>query len=734
MEIYTACEALLRTAAGTPESITALASQMVAAEFDTKSTARAAALASLHGLATAKVGCLSPAVGVLSPGLCAALGSSKSELRCSAALLVKLMAADSPGVGDAFAGVTADLAAALAGCVGGSDVRVQVDALNAVAALAALAPTAEAATALLDLAVGVSSTNAECVAAALRTASGIVALYGRSGHAYLGGVSPKTAQVLTQLLEGLKHDVAAVRATAIDALAAVAADSASGTVDLSSVAGPASSALSGLLQGSSEQTDRRRLVRALAAMAKTHAAAMDGASLLGVAGPLAGGADLQVSATVLELCGSLLLAEPKLAKEVQAQVWGSAFALLNNPALNATARDSVKDFCVSVVTVGASGFGFGFILSACTAGAKGKKVGARTAGAEIARHALKSLGVCIGAMAAAVPKESAAAASGFVKSLGAGKKVNAGDQTWTCEDSAVAEVVLALRSLGGMGAAGVDLSGDAALQAAVLECLEKHTSAEIRTAATDCLTSLCLGNVAAFSPFLAKAAQGGDTPAARGLQARVLQAVRELTMQAVGQLDRGLFVPILLQAANSPSPEVRLGVGQCLGNMMSDDGAIADFQARATGSKDGAEKQTIVTAMLHALKAGVEFDLAPFLALVDDDDLGVKEACLSLLNSAIRVRPAVALPLLSTHLEQVYKCARFYSNLVQVVDLGGMKHLVDRGLGLRRTAFEVLEALIFDGGEVSDVAERDLAAFIETVAQGYARPFRSPELRRLACS
>ena len=42
--------------------------------------------------------------------------------------------------------------------------------------------------------------------------------------------------------------------------------------------------------------------------------------------------------------------------------------------------------------------------------------------------------------------------------------------------------------------------------------------------------------------------------------------------------------------------------------------------------------------------------------------------------------------------------------------------------------------LIFDGGEVSDVAERDLAAFIETVAQGYARPFRSPKLRRPARS
>ena len=71
-------------------------------------------------------------------------------------------------------------------------------------------------------------------------------------------------------------------------------------------------------------------------------------------------------------------------------------------------------------------------------------------------------------------------------------------------------------------------------------------------------------------------------------------------------------------------------------------------------------------------------------------------------------------------LEQVYACAQFYSNLVQVVELGGMKHLVDRGLGVRSAAFEVLEALIVSdsGGNISELVEKDLSKFMTTVAQG----------------
>jgi hypothetical protein len=126
--------------------------------------------------------------------------------------------------------------------------------------------------------------------------------------------------------------------------------------------------------------------------------------------------------------------------------------------------------------------------------------------------------------------------------------------------------------------------------------------AEIRTAATDCVSSICLGNLPAFTPMLAAVLKGGDTSLSRGLQARVLQALKELAVQASGQINRSVFVPVLLEAATSESAEVRLGVGQCLGNMMTDATAVSDFEARAKASTDGAVTQTIVTAMQSALR------------------------------------------------------------------------------------------------------------------------------------
>ena len=43
------------------------------------------------------------------------------------------------------------------------------------------------------------------------------------------------------------------------------------------------------------------------------------------------------------------------------------------------------------------------------------------------------------------------------------------------------------------------------------------------------------------------------------------------------------------------------------------------------GSEDDAIKQTAISAAQSALRADVEFDLAPFLQLVGDADLGVRE-------------------------------------------------------------------------------------------------------------
>jgi hypothetical protein len=47
-----------------------------------------------------------------------------------------------------------------------------------------------------------------------------------------------------------------------------------------------------------------------------------------------------------------------------------------------------------------------------------------------------------------------------------------------------------------------------------------------------------------------------------------------------------------------------------------------------------------------------------------------------------------------------------------------MKHLVDRGLGVRSAAFEVVEALMIDDGGIAELVEQDIENFIVTAGQG----------------
>lgn len=712
MQIYSACKALL-CASGSPETIAAFVDNVVTTDFASKTNARVYALAALRSLAMEREGCLIASAGVMCPGLCCVLGSTNSELRAAASGLVQVMIPSSLSEEQrgALASQVSALASALATCVQGSDGRVQVSALDSIASLAGACADETQAAALFEIASeGLTAEHSkECVGAAIRATSRIVALHGG-----MSAVTLKVKPFLERLQQCLDGDDT-VRMTATDAVSIIASET-NGSALLAEATGPLSAKLVALLPATRDQMQRRRIVGALAAIGQMNAAGIDGTSTLPVVAPLVGPADIQLSAKVLQLCGSLLGSTPGIGPDLKRLVWPATFELLKNPSLNESARAHLVGFCGSVAQANTPEFGFEFVLDVCVSGVAGKKVSSASSDSEIARYALKSLGACIGAMAAAAPAgASISAAERFAVGLAQGKQVNA-DQSWTCDEAAIAGVVLSLRGLGALGAK-VDLSQTTHFQT-VLECLEKHTSAEIRNAATACVTSLCHGNVDAFTPMILGPLQGGET-SKRGLQARVLQAIRKLALQAGPKLDRSAFIPVLLAATATASSEVRQGVGQCLGNMVTDAETIADFAIRATASTDGAVTQTIVTAIQNAVRAGVVFDIGPFVALIDHDDLGVKEACLSLLSCAIRYSPEVALPVIdNVLLQKVYTCANFFSNLVQVVELGSMKHLVDRGLGVRRAAFEVVEALIFDEGSIAELVERDIENFVVAASQG----------------
>ena len=712
MQIYSACKALL-CASGTPETIAAFVDNVVTTDFMSKTNARVYALAALRSLAIERQGCLIPSAGVLCPGLCCVLGSTNSELRAAASGLVQAMIPSSLSEEQrgSLAPQVIALASALASCVKGSDGRVQVSALDSIACLAGACADETQAAALFEIASGGLTANDsnECIGAAIRATSRIVSLHGG-----ISAITLKVKPFLERLHQCLDGDDT-VRMTATDAVSIIASKT-NGSVLLAEATGPLSAKLVALLPATTDQMQRRRIVGALAAIGQLNAAGIDGISTLSVVAPLVGPADIQLSAKVLQLCGSLLGSTPGIGPDLKRLVWPATFELLKNPSLNESARAHLVGFCGAVARANIPEFGFEFVLDVCVSGVAGKKVSSASSDSEIARYALKSLGACIGTMAAAAPAgTSMSAAERFAAGIAQGKQVNA-DQSWSCDEAAIAGVVLSLRSLGALGAK-VDLSQTTHFQT-VLECLEKQTSAEIRNAATACVTSLCRGNVDAFTPMILGPLQGDGT-SKHGLQARVLQAIRKLALQAGPKLDRSAFIPVLLAATATANSEVRQGVGQCLGNMVTDTETIADFAIRATGSTDGAVTQTLVTAIQNAVRAGVVFDIGPFVALIDHDDLGVKEACLSLLSCAIRYSPEVAQPVIDNSLlQKVYACANFYSNLVQVVELGSMKHLVDRGLGVRRAAFEVVEALIFDEGGIAELVERDIENFVVAAGQG----------------
>lgn len=714
IQIYFACQALL-CRSGTPETVAAFVDKMVSTDFARKTTARAYALAALRSLAIEQGECLVSTAGVLCPGLCTVLGSTKSELRAAASELIHFLIPPSLSGEQrgALAVHVSSLASALESCVQGSDGRVQVSALDSIAALAGVCTDETQASTLFDLASGLLTADSNTVVdAAICTTSRIVVLHGS-----MGAIVPKAQSFVERLQDFLDSDdtsMNSVRMAATDAVGIMASESSASSVIAEST-GPLSNKLVAFLSAQEDRMQRRRTVSALAALGEMNAAGVDATSILPVVAPLVGPADIQLSAQVLHLCGSLLGSTPAIGPEIKRLLWPATFELLNNPSLNESARNHVVGFCVAVVKANTPDFGFEFAYKACASRVEGKKVSSVNSDTDIARHTLKSLGACIGAMSAAA---SLSLAERFVAGLDQGKQVSA-DQHWTCEDTAIGSVVFALRGLGALGAE-VDLSETAHFEA-VLECLDKHSSAEIRNAATDCLTSMCRGNADAFAPKILAPLRDGSNP---GLQARVLQAIRALAEQVGAKLDRSRFIPVIFEAAVSQmgNAELRQGVGQCLGNMMNDEATIAQMTAKvgADSITSVAECQIILTAMQNAVRAGVVFDMGPFVALVDREDLGVKEAALSLLSSAIRSNPQVALPVIDTVLlQKVYTCAQFYADLVDAIHIGCIAPILkDSGLGVRRAAFEVLEALAFDEGSIAEVVEGDMQNFIAATVQG----------------
>ena len=281
--------------------------------------------------------------------------------------------------------------------------------------------------------------------------------------------------------------------------------------------------------------------------------------------------------------------------------------------------------CGAAAAAGAKGFDADFIFKAVRGSVEGKTIGAVSAGKEIARHALKTLAQAVGTVALACAGDKKLrdrTLSGYMKDMQLGAYKNA-DGSITCglsvakdgkatQDLSVQSlVVLALRCLGQI-AAQADLGGCKPavhdVRQAVLQVLELHTSQEIRGAAIDGFSGLCLRDGVDSLVSIVDSA-----PAV--LLSRVLACLQNLlaewASQAGGSLSlspeqSSLIATSLLKHAGSESPAVNDAVGKCLGLLAALPGMIGEFETLLGGDGSSTEiKVTVLTSLRGAVDAGV---------------------------------------------------------------------------------------------------------------------------------
>jgi cullin-associated NEDD8-dissociated protein 1 len=404
-------------------------------------------------------------------------------------------------------------------------------------------------------------------------------------------------------------------------------------IDLGSVLGDVISELCSFLK-KADRPLRQGSLSTLVCLASTTSARQMNSDmhtmLISEAAPLISDSDLYLSQLALQLCTAMLAINPGSATTVQGHVWEPAFRLLQSPLLqNSGAERAAMQLCAQIVQVGAAGFDFQFLLPTVTSCVVGRVIGAGGTPSEVTRQALSSLAQCVASMCSTA---SAAQCTSTVREFIA--NVGSGDATVKC---------LSLLSLGEIGRR-FDLSSHENLEGTIIAALS-DSSEEVKNAGSFCLGNISVGCMDKYLGIILDAIQSNA-----GLQYLLLHSLKEIIKRvsedeskaAILASNTVAMLPLLYENANSAEEGVRNVVAECLGKICRCEPARLDELERMVGSPDAPIRQTVVTAVRHAVSdkdhaidLRIGRDAGVFLALIDDEDLGVKRAALLTLNTLV---------------------------------------------------------------------------------------------------
>lgn len=112
-------------------------------------------------------------------------------------------------------------------------------------------------------------------------------------------------------------------------------------------------------------------------------------------------------------------------------------------------------------------------------------------------------------------------------------------------------------------------------------------------------------------------------------------------------------------------------------------------------------RATVVSAVKYTFgQSDARYDgllrpiVADFLALMDDDDINIRQLALAALVSALHNKPHLVIPHLGRLLPLLYRETIVREDLIRVVQMGPFKHNIDDGLDLRKSAYETIYTLV----------------------------------------
>lgn len=416
--------------------------------------------------------------------------------------------------------------------------------------------------------------------------------------------------------------------------------------------------------------------------------------------PLISEADLHLTHLALSICTAMLQVSPASASLVSTDVLQKSVDLFRSNLLQGLALESLLNMLSELVKINSKGLGFDVLLEKLLSIANGQK--------EVTKQVLSNIAKGVSALCLATDsKQRDATVSRFVKDL-------TRKEEWAKH--------LALYCLGEIGRK-TDLSSQSGLEKSILQAFES-TNEETRQAASFALGNVAVGSLSNYLPKILD-----EIKKSPNIKYLLLHSLREIIVRqsatsegaaALKQQQKDLL-PLLFQNCENEEEGTRNVVAECLGKLavLSPEELVPSLVEKVQ-SPSAFTRSTVVTALKFAIvekSTPVDQLLKPqiskFLELLKDKDVNVRRNTLLMLNYAAHNKPFLVRDVLSEYLPLIFAESKIKPELIREVDLGPFKHKVDDGLEVRKASFECLYTLVD-----SCLDKLNIPAFISNLVDG----------------